>query len=230
MLRTCLAATAAALAPALLLATTALAHAPGVEITAPSADAVVYVEAFPAVVPIVAIIRHGQNDPAGGAVGASLSDLQSLGVTVDEVDVPTTAGNPFPGNACSATQLTPANGWAACLTNSTTQATVWASWTVGEPGQYAIAVRVRHPGAGGGLTSEEEDVDVVLLSVEHPAPPAVANAYLRDHYRKVTGGCRGHVISKIANHHAMDSKYGQKGGPYDIAAINSDVRLYMGGC
>jgi hypothetical protein len=62
------------------------------------------------------------------------------------------------------------------------------------------------------------------------ALPSVAGAYMREHYRKLTGGCRGHVTSRIANHHAMESKYGPKGGPYRAADIYRDVYAYMAEC
>ena len=88
------------------------------------------------------------------------------------------------------------------------------------PGNYTITVSVNHRGDTG---EDEEIVAVALLAVEFPAPPAVANGYIKSQYAKLTAGRRGCVISAIANEHGQNERYGPKGGPYNESLIRSDV-------
>ncbi|MDT4840645.1 hypothetical protein FQZ97_744730 [compost metagenome] len=98
-------------------------------------------------------------------------------------------------------------------------------WSVPKPGSYNLVVTAAH-GNDDGTTSTV--VEFLMLAVEYPAPPAVANAYINGtpDYKSASGKKRGCVISKIAENHAKDSKYGPKGGPYNEPAITADVNDY----
>ncbi|MDA8484384.1 hypothetical protein NNO07_15015 [Pseudomonas resinovorans] len=98
-------------------------------------------------------------------------------------------------------------------------------WSVPKPGSYNLVVTATH-GNDDGTTSTV--VEFLMLAVEFPAPPAVANAYINGtpDYKSASGKKRGCVISKIAENHAKDSKYGPKGGPYNEPAVISDVNEY----
>jgi hypothetical protein len=188
----------------------AFADAPVIQITSPTSATTVYVPTFPATLSINFTVSH-----------SPLSGLNVLNVKVDDTSIFTDGqpiGNPFPSDVCSSSQMILPN--ISFCSASGTQATVYAPWTVGEPGTYAIVVSAKHTSAIG---DDDEDVQVSLLAVEYPAPPAVANAYLKATYSKLKGGVHGCIISKIANEHAMNSKYGPKGGPYDEGLIKIDA-------
>ena len=70
------------------------------------------------------------------------------------------------------------------------------------------------------------------VSVEYPAPPAVANAYLNATYTKqqLNAKRRGCIVSQIADNHAKDSKYGPKGGPHNTDEIEDDAEYYFLNC
>lgn len=103
------------------------------------------------------------------------------------------------------------------------------TWNVAKPGSYSLVVTAYHGKDDG---TESAVVQFLALDVEHPAPPAVANAYINETpaYKSASGKKRGCVISKIAENHAKESKYGNKGGPYLQAGIVADVdELYGNG-
>jgi hypothetical protein len=93
-------------------------------------------------------------------------------------------------------------------------------WTVLGPGQYTITVTAKHQSATG---TDIEIASFQLVAVEHPAPPAEANAYIKATFGKLGAKRQGCVISQIANMHAHDSFFGPKGGPYDIPLIQATV-------
>jgi hypothetical protein len=196
------------------------ADAPVVTITSPTDGSTLYFPSFPATVNLGFTISH--ND---------LSDLNVLDIKVDNTSIFSGGplGNPFPSNACSSAQMVLPN-ISSCSTNGSNLATVSAPCVVSQIGTYAIAVSVKHRGAEG---VDEEDVTIALLVVEYPAPPAVANAYLNNgtfNKKTLTGSVRGCIISQIANNHAMESKYGPKGGPYDESLIKADTDILYSIC
>lgn len=207
-------------ASSLIAPSLALAMTPTVSITAPADGATIYTN-FPAEVPITTQVVHVQ-----------LQNLRAFDVVVDNVSIlPQGAlGNPFPSNACSAAQMDAAHGVSGCTADALTN-TAWVTtpWTVNGPGTYSITVVTRHTSDMG-----EDDISVTLalLNVEHPAPPAVANAYLNATYDKkaLTSRIRGCVISVIAENHAKYSAYGPKGGPYNEWMIQEDASAYFVEC
>jgi hypothetical protein len=73
------------------------------------------------------------------------------------------------------------------------------------------------------------------VEVEFKAPPAIANEYINDFYRHLAPKNRGCVVSKIAQNHAKEVKYGPKGGDaelwpgtgYDVVLIKAHVDYYF---
>jgi hypothetical protein len=76
--------------------------------------------------------------------------------------------------------------------------------------------------------------DLQTIAIEYPAPPAIANAYINSLGAAIkkafTAGARGCVISDIAQNHGQLEKYGPKPGPYNVAMVQQDVRIYSTGC
>ena len=186
------------------------ADTPALDITSPTAaGGTIFVPSFPYNTSIAFNITHDQ-----------LKDLNVLNVLVNGVSiVGGDIGDPFDtSNACKNPNLTSVSN--SCNTNGSNQASVTVPWIVNDPGNYTITVSVKHRGDTG---EDEEIVAVALLAVEYPAPPAVANAYIKSQYAKLTAGRRGCVISAIAKEHGQNERYGPKGGPYVESLIRSDV-------
>lgn len=85
--------------------------------------------------------------------------------------------------------------------------------------------------------SDVESFTTVLQDVEYPAPPAEANKYMNKNktlFGSLTAGCRGEIISRVAEKHAKLAGtlegYGPKGGPYDIPKIQSDTVAFKVYC
>jgi hypothetical protein len=195
------------------------ADTPVVAITSPSGT--VYSASFPFTLPISFNVTHHE-----------VKDLNVLDVQVNGTSIFTGGnpiGNPFSGpgntNACSAGMALP--NISSCNVSDSDHASATAPWTVPSPGTYTLAVSIKHQNAEG---EDEEEVIISQLNAEFPAPPAVANSYINANLKSGSAKVRGCVISKIADHHAKDSKYGPKGGPYDEALIQSDVVAYWGTC
>jgi hypothetical protein len=214
----------------LLLPAAALADAPTIEITEPAPGQIVYVEEFPAIIPVTFTITH--DDTQGGKTGLTL--LNVLDVLVDDVSVLPGGeiGNPFQqgstDNVCSDNVDV---AFSACAVNeSGTAATLTYDWIVDGVGTYPLTITSRH--TGQGVETEEQDIEVALslVDVEYKAPPAVANEILKSSYAKAKGGVHGCIISSIANKHAQSSAYGPKGGPYDEDMIAEDVAYYFTTC
>ncbi len=197
----------------------AVADSPTVTIMSPADGATIYTT-FPAVVQITTQVVH---DP--------LTSLNVFDVVVDNDSIlPQDAlGNPFPSNVCSSSQMDAAHGVASCSTDQASTAWVATPWTVYGPGTYSLTVVTKHRNLEG---DDDVAVTLALLTVEHPAPPAVANAYLNATYDKkaLTSRVRGCVISMIAENHAKYSAYGPKGGPYDEGMIQGDASAYVEAC
>lgn len=108
-------------------------------------------------------------------------------------------------------------------------------WQVPRADTYDLDVFVRR-GNTEGDTDEEVTFVLELVSVEYPAPPSVANAYINGdpNLKSLHGKQRGCVISKVAGKHAKlagtAEGYGPKGGPYDQAAIEQDVIDFFQEC
>ena len=205
-----------------------LADQPTVTILQPTGT--VYLNAFPAVVPV------GFQVNANGVTSQGrlyeLHDLNVLEVKVDGLSIiGDSIGSPFhlggqggPFNSCDNVLANAA--FTACNVDTATQATVGLNWTVPAAGTYSLLVSAKHTGDTG---LDEETVTFLTLNVEYPAPPAVANAYLNAN-NPPKSKVRGCIISAIAELHAKDSAYGPKGGPYDNELIIEDVLEFRADC
>lgn len=215
---------AAIAAVALLGTTTAQADGPTVTINSPTDAAPVFCADFAScVVGIDATIVHTNSD---------LSQLTQFDVQVNNASIIGGQLNPFKNDPDPANIVCTDNLFAAttsCVVSATgTRGDVVVPWTITQAGEYVIFVKARHQSVDG---SDSETIDVQLLSAEYPAPPAVANAYIKSQKSAVgwTAKQRGCVISLIAQHHGQGEKYGPKPGPYDQEAIEDDVDLYFAG-
>lgn len=195
---------------ATLMAFGAHAFTPGVEIVAPTGTQ--YVDQFPSAVNVT--LNLSVYNPSGGCVTNGIKALTVAAQHTDDPDstlIHTSASNPIN----NASQLCPAP--------------YSFVWNVPKPGSYSLVVTATHGNDDG---TENAVVEFLALAVEHPAPPAVANTYINATpiYKSTSGKKRGCVISKIAENHAKESKYGDKGGPYDLSSIKADVdELYGNG-
>lgn len=197
------------------------ADAPTVTILSPTAASTVFSATFPFVQPIAFAVSHA------GVTGRprDITDVRNLEVLID--------GTPIAGSLAlepwkvgSSAQCNLAAPYTACAVPDVNNGTATIGWTVPAPGQYAITVRAYHTGDEGQAV---ENVTFAMLNAEYPAPPAVANAYIKT-LGKLSGKVHGCVISKIAEHHAKYETYGPKGGPYLTSAIEADVTAFIGQC
>ncbi|MDH4583803.1 hypothetical protein E8F20_18270 [Pseudomonas sp. BN415] len=189
-----------------LLTSASHAFEPSIEIVEPSGTQ--YVSGFPA------LVNVGLNISVFNSQGACLTNaIKSLVVDAQHADaadpttIHTSLTNPFNNNP------------ALCPAPYSFQ------WSVPGPGTYSLVATATH-GRDDGF--ESAIVEFLMLAVEFPAPPAVANTYINGipDYKSASGKKRGCVISKIAENHAKDSKYGPKGGPYSEPMITADVDEY----
>lgn len=186
--------------------------------------------------PIIELINPGL-DPvqvsAGLGHSPNLNSIQAFDLLVDGgsgfASIIGGPKNPYTGgNACDSTITSLAN-LVSCATNNSNAGTITVSWTPAV-GVYIVRATARH---GGNTGTDDEEVTIVqetVVSVEYPAPPAVANEYINSKYKRISGSCRGYIISTIAGEHAKDEKYGDKGGPYDEDLIYEDVEYYKEMC
>lgn len=213
---------AASVAGACLLSASALAAAPIVDIHAPTSASIVYSSTFPFVQDVTFSLQATSKKQGQVEVDASLKDIGVLNVLIDDASIlagGVPVGNPFDSsNACTSALTTLPN---TCLASDSDNAVVSVPWTVTAVGQYTITVSAKIHNAEG---EDEEVVMVALASAEYPAPPAVANAYIKANpsvlLSKKQHGC---VISKIADEHAKYEAFGPKGGPYDNSLIHAHV-------
>jgi hypothetical protein len=208
-----------------LAASPAFATAPTLTLTIATAVAV---PAFPAIVSIPLTIAHADDCPGMGT--GSLRCLQVFDVAVNGSSIlpgGVPIGSAFDGSSVCTAAMT-SNGL-TCSTSGTppTQANVSVPWTVAGPGAYVVSARIRHGGVEG---DDEETVSVQLIVAEYPAPPSIANDYIKAQNYKLTGGKRGCVINAIAQNHAHDERYGPKGGPYDKDLVAQDVEVLLASC
>jgi hypothetical protein len=210
----------------LLVAGAAFADQPTVNITAPTGT--VFVSSFPFSTNVVLQISH----PTG-----ELKNLQVFNLEVSQispVSTPFTSltgviGNPFDNNNACTPQMAPVNGVSACSVNSGI-ATVSVMWQVQSAGTYSMKATLKHQGDTGEDT--QEVTFNLLVSVEYPAPPAIANAYINGNptLKKAAPTVRGCVVSQIAQLHGQTQKSGPAPGPYNNALVQSDVTAFWPAC
>jgi hypothetical protein len=211
-----------AVACALLVAVYAHASSPFlppiVTITAPTGT--VFSSSWPVSAPITVRIQT----PEGEEIG----DVTNVSVSVNAAATVANNLNPWahPSNLCNAGTL-PVG--VTCTSANVDDGSITVPFSVDIPGSYIIAASAKYRGQDGSFS---ETVSFLTLSVEYPAPPSVANAYLNTPALKplMTGKQRGCVVSMIALKHAQLSAYGPKGGPYNEAMIQNDASNFLSQC
>jgi hypothetical protein len=216
--------TVAAAALALFSALPALAQstqiAPTITILSPTSTATLFSATFPFTQTVSFKIGHVE----------TLAKVQVLDVSVNNVTIINGGqplGNPFNVDGLCVGTLTTAPN--TCVNASTSEATVGVPWSIQAPGTYSLLVSAKFRSAEG---MDQETILVAQATVEYPAPPAVANAYINgDPYlRALSGKKRGCVIAKVAEQHAQFSAYGPKGGPYAEDAIRAAALSFASAC
>jgi hypothetical protein len=200
----------AALSAALSFA--AHAHSPLVAITAPASGAVIEVSSFPAIVDVSVALEHANNVDSLNLFGA----YDATG-TLFQLD------KAFDNHACTAEAIQVTT---ECNVSPNSKADVSFEWTVAAPGNHTLTVKGRH---GNDEGSASILVTFIEVDIDNPAPPAIANKYIRDQGYRLTRSVHGCVISAIAARHT-DEAYGPKGGPYNIPAIHDDVETAIEAC
>lgn len=197
---------------------------PTINITGPTGTVVV--SSFPFSTNITMQISH----PDG------LDKLQVFDVQTSQISpistpyaLVTHIGNPFDQNGACSNQMIPSNQISGCLVNAGV-ATVSVMWQVPGPGTYSVQVTLKYEGAEGSDT--QEATFILLLAVEYPAPPAIANAYINStpSLKKAAPTVRGCVINQIAQLEAQTQKYNPHPGPYNIPLVQSDVLAFWPAC
>jgi len=210
----------------LLTAASALAAGlpPAVNITGPTGT--VIVSSFPFSTNIALQISHEDG----------LDNLQVFDVETSQVSPVLTPyaslthiGNPFDQTGACSNQMIPANQISACSVNNGV-ASVAVMWQVPAAGTYSVKVTLKYRG-GEGFDIEPVTF-TLLLAVEYPAPPAIANAYINGNptLKKSSPTIRGCVISQIAQLHGQTQKYNPPPGPYNNALVQSDVLAFWPAC
>ena len=117
----------------------------------------------------------------------------------------------------------------SCGVTGNTQGDATVSWNVAAFGTYSVKVTAKHASAVG----QDEETGIVvaeeIVNVEWPAPPAVANAYLNATYKGVKSTLRGCIIKQITERDHL-RLYGERPGPYNDIAIQTDVELFRSAC
>jgi hypothetical protein len=204
------------------------ASAPTVTITSPTTGDTIY-GAFPYTLPLTFQITHGDQGDLN-----SVKDLTITAQRAGDADPITVLGpvDAFAGNDACAYPL-PAGILSCAVNDEATTGTLVVNWQVPSAGTYTFIVSAKH-GGEDGTDTVQVIFDLQTVSVEYPAPPAIANAYinglsstLRKQFNASVRGC---VISNIAENHAKLEAYNQKPGPYNVAKVQQDVKLYSQGC
>jgi len=197
---------------------------PTINITGPTGT--IFVSSFPFSTNITMQISH----PDG------LDKLQDFDVQTSQVSPLSTPyaslthiGNPFDQVGACSNQMIPGNQVSACSVNSGV-ANVSVMWQVPAPGTYSVQVTLKYKGAEG--TDTQEATFTLLLAVEYPAPPAIANAFINGNpsLKKAPPTARGCVISQIAQLHGQTHKYNPPPGPYNNPLVQSDVLAFWPAC
>jgi hypothetical protein len=209
------------LAAALGIASSATADAPVVNIS--TLGGTIFSATYPFVQPISFTVTHTE-----------VKNLNVLDVKVNDVSIfsgGTAIGNPFSGpgntNECGPQMILP--NISTCNVSDPANASATARWTVSAPGTYTVAVSLKHR---NDIGEDEEEVLVQTLSIEHPAPPAVANAFINSSssLKAAYGKKRSCIINEIAKLHGQQESYGPKPGPYNAALIQQDVVAFGTTC
>jgi len=204
------------------------ATAPTVTITSPTTGTTIY-GSFPYLLPLTFQITHEDQ--------GDLNSIKSLTITAQKAGDPTPTTildgvKPFAGNNTCASPV-PAGIVSCAVSPDGMTGTLGVNWLVPSAGTYTFVVSASHGNADGSDTIEVI-FDLQTVSVEYPAPPAIANAYingLSSTLRKqFTAGVRGCVISQIAELHGKQEYYGDKPGPYNVAKVQADVKTFSQGC
>ena len=214
------------LAAVLAIATTGTlcADAPVINITAPTGS--LYVSQFPYSAPITFTVYHGPStsSPSTTSELKNISVLQVLvnGTPLIDFGGGSPLGNPFDNSNQCSNQMTPANGVSNCSAADANNASITVPWTISGPGSYVLLVSTKHRSDVG---SDEETVQVFVVTAGYPAPPSVANAYINGNAGLKSGAAkvRGCVLNEIAREHGQNNKYGPNGGPYNNPLIYRDV-------
>jgi hypothetical protein len=215
------------IAPAVAFSVAPPPEPPDITITYPTTGTTLYVN-FPYTVQ-VAFTLDTSNALNNQGVPFQLKDVVQLDVAIGTTALWPEPVNPFTNaNACKSDLLAVATSCTPDSTHPTHKANIVVPWVVTGPGTYSVTVSAKLQGDEG--YDSEYNIQLLLLVAEYPAPPSVANAYIKTQFGKLSTGVRGCVISAIANNHAQDSKYGPKGGPYDLGMIQSDVSAYASQC
>jgi hypothetical protein len=167
------------------------ADAPTVTINSPTAANTVFSATFPFVQPIAFTVYHA------GVLGQprDITDVKDLEVLINGSPINGSAvGTPWMsggGVGCNLGGTPFAAPYTACTTPDAHTGTGTINWTVPSPGTYTITVRVHHARDTG---EDVENVTFALLTAEYPAPPAVANAYIKSTLGKLAAKVHGCVI------------------------------------
>jgi hypothetical protein len=202
--------------------------APTVTITSPITGETIY-GTFPYTLPLTFEITHEDQ--------GDLNSVQDLTITAQKAGDATATtildgAKPFAGNNTCVSPY-PA-GILGCSVNADgTIGTLVVNWQVPSAGTYTFTVSAKH-GREGDSDAIEVIFDLQTVSIEYPAPPAIANAYINSLSstikKQFTAGVRGCVISDIAQNHGQLEAYGPKPGPYNVAKVQADVKIFSTGC
>jgi len=212
------------------------AHAPTVAILSPTTGNTIFAEStdFPLTVPVSFRVNHyepGANPPATEKDVRDVSEVKvSIARTAPSnlayadiavLDHPWKTGSGVGCNPANPASVT------SCGTTGNTQGDATVSWSATGFGTYSVKVTAKHASA----TGQDEETGIVIaeeiVSVEWPAPPAIANAYINANYKKSSATQRGCIIKKITERDHL-RLYGERPGPYNEVAIETDVELFRG--
>jgi hypothetical protein len=214
-----------------LLPLAALADAPAIAIS----PIIPEYDSFPATVSVSFTVTHA---PVGSirllsatvTDGEDTSDIFRVGQQASPNNI-----NPFNDNACAQLELIAGSVVTNCsVANGNGSANVTFDWTVATDGTYTLTIAAQH-GSSTGADDEEVTFEPVVVRLGYTAPPSLANAYIKanpDTFGKLTGGCRGYIISEIASNSDWGaySQNGQRGGPYLLEEIEKDVDSFFASC
>lgn len=204
------------------------AHDPVVTITTPVDGHILYCPAFPCNGTLEFTVNHNLNLLEGLLV--TRDDGVNPAVTLLHVTDPWDNQTPY----CNSWTNAP-TGTGICSRTDDSNGGGQVNFTYPGPGSYVFVVSTGHTAGINEFEGDDEATEHVQLqpvSVEYPAPPAVANAFLNATYTKqqLSAKRRGCIVSQIAENHAKDSKYGPKGGPYETGDIHTDAERYFLNC
>jgi hypothetical protein len=91
-------------------------------------------------------------------------------------------------------------------------------------------VTLKYKGTEGSDT--QTATFVLLMGIEYPAPPAIANAFINTNgsLKKASPTVRGCVINQIALLHGQTQKYNPPPGPYNNSLVQNEVLTFWPTC